>query len=257
MTSPFAGKSVIITGAARGFGRLTAERLAAAGAKLVIADVLEAELNATAEALRETCADVVTAIADVGEEATGQRLVDMAVKTYGQLDIAINNAGISHKRMRLAELDTATMQRVLQVNLMGTFFAMRAQIPAMEKAGGGAIVNLASAAGIGGAPTIAAYAASKHGVVGLTKSAAVEYARRNIRINAVCPSFAATPMVLGKLEAMGAQTEEETAKLVSHVPMRRLGTPDEVVEAILFATSPTNSFMTGQTISVDGGLNAM
>jgi NAD(P)-dependent dehydrogenase (short-subunit alcohol dehydrogenase family) len=257
MSEDFAGKVVLISGAARGFGRLAAERFAAEGARLVLTDIKADGLAEAISALQANGADVVGEAADIGEEATAPALVALARQHFGQLDIAINNAGIAHRKARLAEIDTATMERMLRINLMGTFFAMRAEIPAMLEAGGGAIVNLASVAGIGGAPTLAAYAASKHGVIGLTRSAAVEYARKGVRINAICPSFADTAMVADTVLDPGLAPEAALAKLTGAVPMGRLARPEEVVQAILFAASPANSFMTGQAVTVDGGLSAV
>ena len=254
MSGAFAGKVVLVSGAARGFGRLAAERFAEEGARLVVTDILAEGLAETIAALRDLGAEAVGRAADIGEEATAPALVD---QSFGRLDIAINNAGVAHGKLRLADIDTPTMERMLRINLMGTFFAMRAEIPAMLEAGGGAIVNIASVAGLGGAPTLAAYAASKHAVIGLTRSAAIEYARKGLRINAICPSFADTHMVADTVLGPSNDPAAAKAKLTNAIPMGRLATPAEVVQAILFAASPENSFMTGQALVVDGGLTAM
>ncbi|MBL8587705.1 MAG: SDR family oxidoreductase, partial [Methylobacteriaceae bacterium] len=174
-----------------------------------------------------------------------------------RLDAAVNNAGIAHPFAKLVDTDPATMQRMLAVNVMGVFHALRAQIPVMERQGGGAILNVASVAGVVGAPLLGAYAAAKHAVIGLTKSAAGETARRGVRVNALCPAFAATDMVEGMVAAMRGGPEEATARIVANLPMRRLARPEEVVEAMLFACDPANGFMTGHALVIDGGLSAV
>jgi len=179
------------------------------------------------------------------------------LRTYGRLDIAINNAGIAHRNNKLADIDREIMQRVLNVNLMGVFYAMKHQLPQMEAQKDGIILNVASVAGLIGAPFLSAYTAAKHGVVGLTKSAAAEYARSGIRINAICPSFASTPMVSEMLAEMRGSLGEALARTVGAIPMRRLATPDEVVQAMLWMCSPENSFMTGTALALDGGLTAI
>jgi NAD(P)-dependent dehydrogenase (short-subunit alcohol dehydrogenase family) len=257
MNGAFAGKVVLVSGAARGFGRRAAERFAQEGARLVVTDILADGLAETVAALQAKGAEVAAHVADIGEEATAPALVALARERFGRLDIAVNNAGVAHGKLRLADIDTPTMERMLRINLMGIFFAMRAEIPAMLETGGGAIVNLASVAGLGGAPTLGAYAASKHGVIGLTRSAAIEYARKGLRINAICPSFADTHMVADTVLGPSADPGAAKARLTGAIPMGRLATPDEVVQAILFAAAPENSFMTGQALVVDGGLTAM
>jgi NAD(P)-dependent dehydrogenase (short-subunit alcohol dehydrogenase family) len=257
MSAAFAGKVVLVSGAARGFGRLAAERFAQVGARLVVTDIQAEGLAETLSALHANGAEAVGQAGDIGGEATAPALVELARQSFGRLDIAVNNAGVAHGKLRLADIDTPTMERMLRINLMGTFFAMRAEIPAMLEAGGGAIVNIASVAGLGGAPTLAAYAASKHAVIGLTRSAAVEYARKGLRINAIGPSFADTHMVADTVLGPSADPAAAKARLTSAIPMGRLAAPAEVVQAILFAASPENSFMTGQALVVDGGLTAM
>lgn len=254
----FEGQCVLLTGATGGFGRAAARRFHAEGAKLVLTDLDAGACEALAA---EFGADAVALAGDVGRAGLHGELVALAVQRFGGLDVAVNNAGVANPQRRLEEIPDDEAAWVIQIDLMAVFFAMKAQIPAMDtrKGGrGGAIVNISSLAGIAGAPTIGIYAAAKHGVVGLTRSAAAENARRGIRINAVCPAFARTPMVEKGLlgDAAGREAEAE-AHLVRGVPMRRLGTPDEVVEAILFAAAPGNSFMTGQTIAVDGGVSAV
>ena len=198
---------------------------------------------------------------DVTDPELHEKLVALAQTRFGRLDVAINNAGIAHPMGRLPELDNDAARRVIEVDLLGVFFAMKPQLNAMSaqaEAGGkgGAIVNIASVAGLAGAPMISIYAAAKHGVVGLTRSAAAEYARRGVRVNAVCPAFARTAMVeIGLLG--GDDPIEAERQLVRGVPMRRIAEPSEIITAILFAADPANSFMTGQAIAVDGGITAV
>lgn len=251
MTSPFAGKTVLVTGAASGFGRRAAERFAALGARLVLADIQAAPLAEIAKAT-----DALFLAGDVAEPAHHAALVALALDKTGRLDIALNNAGIVHPSTKLVDLEPEVMRRMFEVNVMGVFLGMKAQIPAMERGGGGAIVNTASAAGLGAAPLLGAYAAGKHAVVGLTRTAAVEVARKRIRVNAVCPAFAETAMLAGSLDSMQGPKEESLSRLVGLVPMRRPGTADEIVEAMIFLANPDNSFMTGHALAVDGGLLA-
>ncbi len=255
--SRFNGLSVLITGAARGFGRLAAEGFAREGARLVISDILEPELLETAGHLRAAGAEVVAHVGDIGDEETASALVAAALARYGRLDVAINNAGVVHPTMKLPKIDSATMERMLRINVMGVFHAMRAEIPVMEGQGAGVILNVSSVAGLGGAPLLAAYAASKHAVIGLTKTAAAESARKGLRINAICPAFTDTPMLAGSLSHSAGDRQEALARMVQNVPMGRVAQPREIVQAMLWICSPGNSFMTGQALAIDGGLTAL
>ena len=236
----FEGRSVLVSGAAGGFGRAIAAAFAAEGARLLLTDLDEARLCELAAGLGN--AEVVTLAGDVSKEETARRLVATALERFGSLDVAINNAGIAHDYRRLSEIDAAEAERVIAVDLMGVFYALKHQLKAMEdrfarEGTGGTIVNVASVAGIAGAPLLSVYAAAKHGVVGLTRSAAAETARRGIRVNAVCPSFARTDMVLGKPDAAAGGAEAEK-QIVRGIPMRRLAEVSEVVAAVLFAADP-------------------
>lgn len=242
----FAGKTVLITGAARGFGATTAKAFSDAGANLVLGDISSDGLG---EGLHSS---VLTLKGDVSDPAYSRALVNMAYETFGGLNVAINNAGIVNEIGKIPETPEDEVRRVIEVNLLGTFWALQAQLPAMESSGGGAIVNIASVAGLSGAPRLGIYGASKHGVVGLTKTAALEYARKGIRVNAICPSFAATAMAGDAVDDPKVE-----AYMTRGVPMRRLATVDEVVQAILWAANPDNSFTTGQMIAIDGGLGAI
>ena len=255
----FEGQVAIITGAARGFGQRTARRLGEQGASVVISDYNDASLEKTITLLEQDNTPYAALGGDIADEATSETLVDLAKTKFGGLDIAINNAGIAQDQVRLHETDSAIAQRIMDVDLMGVFYAMKHQLSAMmeqhSQTGKACnVVNISSAAGLMGSPKLAAYAAAKHGVIGLTRSAAIEYASRGIRINAICPAFARTNMVTDMLDASpkGAQVAEEG--LVKGIPMRRLGEIDEVVQAILWVCSPENGFYNGQALSIDGGL---
>ena len=202
-TRRFENKIVLITGAQRGFGGIAADRFAAEGAKLVLCDISVDGIAAKAAELKAKGHAVEHLAADVSKEETHIALVALAMKAYGRLDIALNNAGIVHKSMRLPDIDAETMRRQFEVNVMGVFLGMKHQIPAMLKGGGGAITNTASVAGVLGATGLSAYVASKHAVVGLTKTAAGEFAAKGIRINAVCPGIADTTMAGELLANMG------------------------------------------------------
>lgn len=253
----YAGKAVLITGAARGFGRLAALEFAREGARLVIGDRDANGVQAAAREIAALGADVEALAGDVSQEATAEALVAASLVRYGALDVAVNNAGIGQDFMKLRDTPTPVMERILAVNLAGVFLALKHQIPAMERQGGGAILNVSSAAGLVGAPMLAAYAAAKHGVIGLTRSAAGECARKGIRINAICPAFAATAMVEDFLGQMRGAREAAVDRIVANMPMRRLGTPAEIVQAMLWLCAPENSFMTGHALAVDGGLTAV
>jgi NAD(P)-dependent dehydrogenase (short-subunit alcohol dehydrogenase family) len=255
MRFDYAGQVVLITGAAGGFGRLATAEFSRAGAKLVLSDLDLAKLDEVRAGLGS--ADVVIERGDVSEEETHGRLVARALETYGRLDVAINNAGVAHAFSKFTEIDTGTMQNMVAVNLTGTFLAMKHQLPAMERQNAGAILNVSSVAGVMGAPLLAAYAAAKHGVIGLTKSAAGEYARKGIRINAICPAFAETHMLTGMLDQMRGGAEAATQRIVSNMPMRRFAEPKEIVQAMLWICSRENSFMTGHALVLDGGLSAV
>ena len=253
----FESLCVLVTGAARGLGKHAAQRFAEEGGRLVLSDIDDAPLQALGRDLRAGGAKAVAFAGDVSEEKTAQALVTLARKAFGKLDIAVNNAGVAHPLGKLATLSGETMRRMLDINVMGVFFGMKHQVMQMEAQGGGAIVNVASVAGLVGAPLLSAYAASKHAVVGLTKSVAGEVAKSGIRVNALCPAFTRTRMLTDIAEAMrgGPQAAEE--RIVSSIPMRRTAEVDEVVTALLFLCDPANSFMTGHALAVDGGLGAV
>ena len=246
---------VLITGAAGGFGRLAAMEFARAGAKLILCDLSADKVEEVRSRLATS--DVIIEPGDVSQEDTHRRLIAHATDTYGRLDVAINNAGVAHAFTKITDTDNATMQQMLAVNVFGVFLAMKHQLPVMERQGAGAVLNVSSVAGIVGAPLLAAYSAAKHAVIGLTKSAAGEYARKGIRINAICPAFAETHMLTGMLDQMRGGAEAATQRIVSNMPMRRFARPEEIVQAMLWICSRENSFMTGHALVLDGGLSAV
>ncbi|MEP6564521.1 MAG: SDR family oxidoreductase [Mesorhizobium sp.] len=255
----FDGGTVLITGATGGLGCGAAKGFAAEGARLVLSDMDHAALESLAATL-----DTETALlaGNIADEAVSEALVALAVEKFGRLDVAVNNAGIVQSFVRLPQVASDEARRVLEIDLLGVFYAMKHQIPQMERqfkatGKGGAIVNIASVAGLVGAPKLSVYAAAKHGVIGLTKSAAAECATKGVRINAICPAHTRTAMVDGFVRLSGAPEAEALAELTRGVPMKRVGEVDEIVTAILFAADPANSFMTGHALAVDGGVGAI
>jgi NAD(P)-dependent dehydrogenase (short-subunit alcohol dehydrogenase family) len=242
------GKVILVTGAASGIGRATALALARAGARLVLGDVAAAGEDIAREA-RALGIDAEFLRTDVTRQVDVDALVARAIARHGRLDCAVNNAGIEGVLRETADYPEETFERVINVNLIGVWRCLRAEIPAMLRGGGGAIVNTASVAGLVGAGAFSAYVASKHGVVGLTRSAAIEYAKAGIRVNAVCPGVIDTPM-LDRLEAEMPALREA---LLAMKPMGRLGRPDEVAAAVVWLCSEAASFVTGHALAVDGG----
>jgi NAD(P)-dependent dehydrogenase (short-subunit alcohol dehydrogenase family) len=250
-TYDFSDKVVSITGAGSGFGRLAAERFALSGARLVLSDINTSALQEVAETLGR---DTALAVAcDVSDEAQVAAVFDQAQDAFGGVDIALNNAGIIHDLVRTADCGVETFDHNIAVNLKGTFLCMRHELRQMAEKGSGKIVNMASASGLVGSPFLSAYAAAKHGVIGLTRSAAVEYGRKGIQINALCPAFSSTPMLEAVVESRG---EKVLDGIVGAIPMQRLAQPEEIVNAILWLSSDDNSFMNGAAVSIDGGLVA-
>lgn len=248
---PMHGKVALVTGAASGIGRATAIAFARRGASVVLSDVSDESGRALAKELVESGFAALFVPCDVSQETQVRDLVGEAVRRFGRLDYAFNNAGIEGQQGFLAESGQGNWDRVLAVNLRGVELCMRYEIEQMlrQNGPGGSIVNTSSVAGLAGFPGLAAYAASKHGIIGLTRAAALEYAARNIRVNAVCPGPIHTPM-LDRL--MSAEPGME-AQIVGRVPMGRVGKPEEVAEAVLWLISDAASYVTGHALPVDGG----
>lgn len=237
------GKVAIVTGGASGIGREVALCYATQGAKVVIADVDKAGAEQTVEMIARGSHEAIAVKADSSKASDNEMLVRRTLERFGALHIACNNAGIGGPSAPTGEYPVEGWDRVIGINLSGVFYAMRYEIPAMLASGGGAIVNMASILGQVGFRNAPAYVAAKHGVVGLTKNAALEYAARNIRVNAVGPAFIKTPMI---------QAIDEGILLPLH-PAGRLGLPQEVAELVLFLSSSRSSFITGGYFPIDGG----
>jgi NAD(P)-dependent dehydrogenase (short-subunit alcohol dehydrogenase family) len=245
----FSGRVALITGAASGIGAATAKAFCAQGAAVVLADVLADQGEKLAAELRRAGGRAQFVNCDMLEERAIAAAVEHAVKEFGALHIAFNNAGIEGEQGATADCSNENWRRVIDVNLRGVWWCMKHEIPAMLNAGGGAIVNCSSIAGVVGFPNIPAYVASKHGVIGLTKTAALECASRKIRVNAVCPGVIQTPMI----DRFVQHDAEAKAALVAGEPMERVGQPEEIASAVLWLCSPGASFTTGHALVVDGG----
>lgn len=245
----FTGRVALVTGAAGGIGSATARKFAAAGAQVVAADIDAAGAQATVEHIRAGGGEASAVRVDVADSASVAAMVEFTVRTYGGLDIAHNNAGIVGAGANIADMPDDTWQRGIDVMLSGVFYGIKHEVPAMLARGGGAIVNTSSGAGLIGFPGMANYVAAKHGVIGLTKSAALEYIGQGIRINAICPGTARSRMVD---EWMQGSAEAEAQVAALH-PIGRIADADEIAEAVLWLASPAASFVVGVAMPVDGG----
>ena len=245
----FDDKTAIVTGASGGIGEAAAKRFAAEGASVVVADLKVDEGEATVADIEDAGGEATFVETDVSDPADAGAMVDAAVDTYGGLDFAFNNAGIEGESEATSDQSVDNFERVIDVNLKGVFLGMRAEIPVMLDGGGGAIVNTSSIAGRLGFPDISPYVASKWGVIGLTKTAALEYSGEGVRVNAVCPGVIDTPMV--------AQSREEDPEsidgAVAATPIGRIGEPEEIGDAAVWLCSEDASFVTGEAMTVDGG----
>ncbi len=246
------GKVALITGAGSGIGRATALAFAREGAKVVVADIVVEGAEETVGMIKKAGGEAICVKVDVSKAAEVEAMVKKTVETYGRVDCAFNNAGIEGAIAQTVECTEENWDRVVDIDLKGVWLCMKYEIPQMLTQGGGAIVNTASVAGLVGFQGIAAYVASKHGVAGLTKTAALEYAKLGIRVNAVCPGVIDTPMVK---RAFGSNPEfAENAMALE--PVGRLGKPEEIAEAVVWLCSDAASFVTGLPMAVDGGLVA-
>lgn len=248
MAGPMKGKVAVVTGAAAGIGRVTAVAFARAAAMVVVADVGSGD--DTVRLIKENGGEAIFVKTDVSKANEVEMLVHETVKSYGRLDYAFNNAGIEGAQGgTLVDGTEENWDRVMNINLKGVWLCMKYEIPQMLKQGGGAIVNNASLAGLTCKVGGSAYTASKHGVIGLTKTAALEYARFGIRVNAVCPAYIRTPMT--ERAIVGNPALE--AELNAYHPIGRLGKPDEIAEAVIWLCSGAASFITGHSLPLDGG----
>jgi len=251
-TTTLAGKICLVTGAAGGIGLAAAQALASVGARLALSDVDEARGRKVEADFRALGLDARFKACDVTSATSVEALLSFTVAEFGRIDCAVNNAGVETKHARIADHDDDEFDRAIAVNLKGAYLCMKHELRQMLAQGGGTIVNVASVAGLGGAPTLGGYAASKHGVMGLTRTAAIEYAKRGIRVNAVCPSYTNTDMVQRMLERNPGLRDA----LISASPMKRLGEPEEVGLAVAWLCSDESSFVNGQGLALDGGLTA-
>ena len=241
------GRVAIITGASRGIGAATSRAFAAAGAAVALAARDEAALASLADQLVSRGGHAIAVPTDVADPASVERLVDRTVGAFGRLDLAFNNAaGGGQRPTPLADLPVDAYDSAITITLRGVFLSMRYEIPAMLEAGGGAIVNMSSTAGLEGVGGLAGYVSAKHGVIGLTKTAALDYADRNLRVNALAPG----PILTDNLERAGEDAQRLAALAM---PMRRIGRPEEVAAAVVWLCSDQAAFITGATLPIDGG----
>jgi NAD(P)-dependent dehydrogenase (short-subunit alcohol dehydrogenase family) len=249
MKLSFENQVALVTGAGSGIGLATAQAFAAEGAAVMLADVNEAAVQKAAKQLIVAGHKAITARCDVADEAQVKTMVEQTVSTFGRLDAAFNNAGVQSPVAETADANGEDFDRVIAINLRGVWNCMKYELRQMRKQGSGAIVNNSSLGGLVGIAGRGLYHASKHGVLGLTKSAALEYASMGVRINAICPGIIDTPMVSGMLATQAEAMEE----LMKEVPIGRLGQPEEIAATVLWLCSPGASFVIGQALAVDGG----
>lgn len=250
MRSHLEGKAAIVTGGAAGIGRATALLLAEHGANVLVADVSESAGRGVVDEIGAKGVEARFLKTDVADDGDVRRMVQECLSAFSRLDIAVNNAGIEGEQAPTARCDPENWQRVIAINLTGVWQCMRHEIPPMLEGRGGAIVNMSSVAGLVGFPNLPAYVAAKHGVIGLTRAAALEYAQDGVRVNAICPGVIRTEMV-ERVTGGDPETERSYADMS---PVGRMGTPEEIAEAIVWLSAEGSSFVTGHPLVADGGL---
>jgi len=245
----YGGKVAFVTGAANGIGRATALAFAREGASVAVADISEQGNHETMRLIEKLGARALAVRCDVSQTDQVKAALDKAIAAFGRLDFAFNNAGVEQPITAAADISEDEWDRIARINLRGVFLCMKYEIPLMLKNGGGVIVNTSSGAGVKGFKGQAAYAAAKHGVIGLTKSAALDYAQSNVRINAVCPGIIATPM----MQRFTGGTREGERRVVAQEPVGRMGTPEEIAAAVIWLCSDAAAFVIGHAMVIDGG----
>jgi NAD(P)-dependent dehydrogenase (short-subunit alcohol dehydrogenase family) len=249
MATQLQGKVILVTGGGSGIGRATSALLARQGAKVMIADYVPESAERTVKMIKDAGGEASCIAADVSVPKQVEMMVTKTVEIYGRLDGAFNNAGIEGKMADTVAYPEDVFDRVIAINLKGVWLCMKYEIPQMLKNGGGSIVNTASGAGLVGVAQLSAYNASKHGVVGLTKTAALEFAQKHIRVNCVCPGLINTPMVARMIDSGGMNEQE----FIAAEPVGRMGRPEEIGEGVVWLLSDAASFVTGHALSIDGG----
>ena len=248
----FAGKVAFVTGAGSGIGRATAIAFAAEGADVVLADIDTVGNEETARLVAEHGGRVLAVKCDVTSSSDIQSVVEQTVREFGRLDVAFNNAGIEQPPAPLVDIAEDEWSRLLDIDLRSAFLCMKYEIPAMLEQGGGSIVNTSSGAGVVGIRGQAAYVAAKHGLIGLTKSAALDYAAQGVRVNAICPGIIETPM----MDRFSGGTPEGRDRVIGQEPVGRMGRPEEIASAVLWLSSDLGAFATGHAMVIDGGQTA-
>lgn len=249
MPGQYNSNVAFVTGAANGIGRAAALAFAGEGAAVVVADVSDVNNQETARMIEKLGVRATAITCDVSRAEEVKSALDKVNEAFGRLDFAFNNAGVEQPIEATADLTEEQWDRIVRINLRGVFLCMKYEIPLMLKNGGGAIVNTSSGAGVKGFKGQAAYAAAKHGVVGLTKSAALDYAQSRVRINAVCPGIIDTPM----MQRFTGGTREGQERVIAQEPIARMGTPEEIAAAVIWLCSDAAAFVVGHTMVVDGG----